>query len=406
MTVFRPNDNNMHGAFGRIPEIGDDGARPPAQDVPIIAQAFTWRDPASLPAREWLYGRNLIRRFVSVTVAPGGLGKSSLTIVEALAMASNRQLLGEWVAGHLGVWLFNLEDPADELDRRITAAMMHHGVNPDEIAGRLFRNSGRERGLCTALQGRDGVQIMKPELDALATEIGARNIDVLIVDPFVSSHRVSENDNGAIDLVAKEWGRLAERCNIAIELVHHTRKANGEAANSESSRGAVALIAAARSVRVLNRMTDDQRAEAGVTDDPATFFALDRDKANLAPPGKRQWRRMASVDLGNGDSVGVAEEWTWPDDFDGVSIRDLLAVQRAIAAACEAGSPPRSNVQAKDWAGRIVADALGINLEAERKRITRMLRTWRANGALIEVIREDAKRNPRPCLEVGEWATQ
>ena len=61
---------------------------------------------------------------------------------------------------------------------------------------------------------------------------------MLVIDPFVSSHQASENDNGAIDLVAKEWARLADRCNCAIELVHHTRKTNGEDATTESGRAA------------------------------------------------------------------------------------------------------------------------------------------------------------------------
>ena len=49
---------------------------------------FQWIDPASIPPRPWLYGRHLIRKQVSVTVAAGGTGKSSLTIAEAVAMTS------------------------------------------------------------------------------------------------------------------------------------------------------------------------------------------------------------------------------------------------------------------------------------------------------------------------------
>ncbi|WP_371813323.1 AAA family ATPase [Ruegeria sp. HKCCA4008] len=126
-------------------------------------------------------------------------------------------------------------------------------------------------------------------------------MDVLIIDPFVSSHKVGENDNGAIDLVAKEWARLADRCNCAIELVHDTRKTNGEEATTESGRGVTALLAAARSGRVLNKMGNDMKAEAGVQNDPSTYLAVTRDKANLAPVGDRVWRRMASVQLSNGD---------------------------------------------------------------------------------------------------------
>ena len=366
-----------------------------------LPTAFVWRDPSTIPPRPWLYGRHLIRKQVSVTVAPGGVGKSSLTICEALAMASGRELLGDWTAEGLKVWIYNLEDTRDELERRIIAAMEHHAVAPEEVNGRLYVDTGRERALSTAIQTRDGIQIIKPEMEALAQEIVAREIDVLVIDPFVSSHQVSENDNGAIDLVAKEWARLADQCNCAIELVHHTRKTNGEEATTESARGATALLGAARSGRVLNKMSNELKAEAGVQDDPATYFAITRDKANLAPVGKREWRRMASVHLTNGDSVGVVEVWQWPDTFDGVTVKDLLAVQHAID-----GKHPRYSDQAgDDWAGCIVADVLGMDATADRKRVKRIIETWIKNGALVKVKVRGDDRKERPCLEVGEWAT-
>jgi len=152
----------------------EDSAQGAVETVPAIdfaaidfaATAFVWQDPATLPRRPWLYGRHLLRRQVAVTVAPGGVGKSSLTICEGLAMASGRDLMGEWVARDLRVWLFNLEDPRDELQLRITAAMQHHGVAPDEIAGRLFVDTGRERDLCTAVADRNGTMIVKPVMEA------------------------------------------------------------------------------------------------------------------------------------------------------------------------------------------------------------------------------------------------
>jgi hypothetical protein len=44
----------------------------------IVATPYKWKDPAKIVRREWLYGYLLIRKFVTATVAPGGVGKSSL----------------------------------------------------------------------------------------------------------------------------------------------------------------------------------------------------------------------------------------------------------------------------------------------------------------------------------------
>lgn len=375
---------------------------PVATVAPLRATQFVWRDPLTIPPRPWVYGRHMMRKQVSVTVAPGGVGKSSLTLVEGLAMVTGCELLGEWVpATPLRVWVYNLEDPRDEMDRRVIGAMIHHNIQPADIGDRLFLDTGRERALCTAVEVQGNVTIVQPEVDALAAEIAARGIDVLIVDPFVSSHRVSENASGAIDLVAKEWARLADRCNCAIELVHHTRKTNGAEATTEDGRGSTALLAAARSGRVLNKMNEDTKDQAGVKDDLATFFAIDRDKANLAPVGKRSWVRMASVDLGQGDSVGVAEVWEWPDTFDGVTVDDLLGVQQAIE-----GKQPRYSDQAgDDWVGIIVAEVLGLNAATDKKRIKRMIETWIKSGALVKGEKIGPIRKPVPTVEVGEWAT-
>ena len=379
---------------------GDTGGVPALARLPT---PFTWVDPSLIPPRPWLYGRHLLRQQVSVTVAPGGVGKSSNSIVEALAMVSGSRIVGEWVSGPLRTWIYNLEDPADELQRRVTAAMIHHGIGRTAVEGQLFIDSGRQRPLCTAMQTRNGTIINIPQLDEMTAVMRERQIDVLIVDPFVSSHQVSENDNVAIDLVAKQyWAVLAQRCNCAVELVHHTRKLGGEDGTSEAARGASALLGAARSGRVLNRMTPEDRDRAGiVASDTAVYFSLVRDKANLAPPGKREWRRVISVDLANGDSVGVVEKWDWPDDFAGVGVEDLFKVQQAIEASAD---PLRYSDQARPWVGKVVASVLRLDASGDRKRIKRMIETWLKSGALVKREVMDETRRLRPCIEVGDLA--
>jgi hypothetical protein len=114
----------------------EDAPAPPK--AAIVATPFVWRDPAGIPPRAWLYGKHYIRQFLTCTIAPGGLGKTSLVIGEALAMASQRPLLGLTPTERARVWLWNGEDPADELQRRIVAAMIHHGLTPEDVAGHLL----------------------------------------------------------------------------------------------------------------------------------------------------------------------------------------------------------------------------------------------------------------------------
>lgn len=374
---------------------------PDEDEAPKIrATPFQWRDEADIPPREWLYGRHLIRKFLSLDIAPGGLGKSSIKVVEALAMTSGLPLLGKPVhGGQLRVWLYNLEDPAEETERRFVAAAKHYQITPDHCGDRLYCDSGREQPVCIAEETESGARILRPVSAAIEAEIKARQIDVLVLDPFVSSHAVSENDNRAIDMVAKEWSRIADVCNCAINLVHHVRKTNGTEVTAESSRGAVSLIGAARSVVVYNRMTKDEGERAGIEPDKRGFyFRTQNDKANLAPPEAADWYRMNNVDLDNGDSVGVACPWKWPDSFEGVTSTHLKQVQARIAKGRF-----RKDTQAANWAGKVIAEVCDLDPKKDRARVKDILKAWLENDMLREVEDEDEHRKTRIFIEVGTW---
>lgn len=372
-------------------------------DAPIVnmeAAAFVWRDECDIPPRRWLYGRHLIRKFLSVDVAAGGIGKSSVKIVEALALATGRSLLGREVhEGPMRVWLYNLEDPLEEIERRIHAACKHYHIAPCDIGDRLFVNSGREQPFCIAHDIGAGARIVRPVSDRLIDCMLENGIDVFSADPFVSSHTLSENDNVAIDLVAKEFGRIADVTNSAFNLVHHVRKSNGTEATADSARGASSLIGAARSVIVYNRMTDDEAATAGISPDQRGFyFRTANDKANLSPPESAEWHRMNNVDLTNGDQVGVACRWQWPDVFDTITKEQTRAVQRAVDSGRW-----RKDARASNWVGNIIATVLALDPDEDKKRLNSIIRQWLKNEVLIEVEGKDESRRDRMFVEVGTW---
>jgi hypothetical protein len=53
-------------------------------------------------------------------------------------MVSGRPLLGEQPAGALRVWQCHLEDPFDELKRKVEAAALHHRVDPETLRADFF----------------------------------------------------------------------------------------------------------------------------------------------------------------------------------------------------------------------------------------------------------------------------
>ena len=253
---------------------------------------FKWRDPSTFPRRQFVYGRHYARKFLSVTAAQTKVGKSSLCLVEAVAMASGRDLLGIQPSRPMRVWYWNGEDPQEEIERRVLSICLHFNLDHREVERNLFIDSGRDTEIIVATQIKTATVIATPVEGALTAALIDGKFDVFIVDPAVSIHLVSENDNGAINAVAKTFGRIADKANVAIEAVHHTRKLGGAAATIEDSRGASAWVSAARDVRVLNRMSKEEGERAGVDDGKERlYFRADGD-GNLAPASATEWFRL------------------------------------------------------------------------------------------------------------------
>jgi hypothetical protein len=374
----------------------------------IRATPYQWTDPTTIPERPWVFGHWLLRKTAAVVVAPGGAGKSTFMAGMALSLVTGQSLLGKQVHGRKQrVWLWNLEDPLDEMQRAIQATALHYGIGRDDLAGGLYVDAAMEgSALCTAVEGRDGFKLLTPTYDAITAELIRREIDVLVIDPFVSSHEVDENDNTKLDKIAKAWARVANAANCVVVLVHHVAKSGADNVTVMSARGGKALTDACRSALVLNRMDEQTAASLGFDDaERRRYFRVSDDKHNRALAAGADWFRLASVDLGNGggnlrpgDSVGVAEPWQRPNPMAGINDGDLAAVKDAIA-----GGEWRKDVQAIGWAGNAIAGALDLDLtqSATKKRVQQLLAGWIAGGDLIVVERPDASRKMRKFVEVA-----
>jgi AAA domain len=364
---------------------------------------FKWQDPKTVEPVAWLYGEAYARKYVSALGAASGAGKSMLVIGEALAMASNKPILGDRVAGQpLTVSYVNLEDPIENMTGRAIAAMHLHGIEPHEIEGRYFIN-GSETDLVIAEQTRSGgPKISRPVVDAIEKNIRDNKIDVLIVDPFVSSHRVTENDAGAMDLVAGEWARIAQRMNISVLLVHHVRKAGNDQSGKPREitindfRGSGATIAKTRVVRLLNTMSQQMARRLGLSDSHKTYVRVDDGKTNIGPPAdKAAWRHIVNVDLGRA-RVGAIEAWVMPAIADGVTVTDITKALEHL----ERGGTWRTSVQSKEhWTGSGIAKALGMDLtdSDDLIKVKALIKAWTKAGYLtVEQIPDDY-RIMRPC---------
>jgi RecA-family ATPase len=281
----------------------------------LVLQPFTPFDVSKLPPRSWLYGKHYQRRTVSLTAGPGGMGKTSNDMVEAIAMVTGRNLLGEQPEERLRVWFHNGEDPRDEIDRRLAAICQHFKIPQEELAGWLWTTSGNEFPLRVA-KGYTNLEVNAVLVRQISAAIIDNQIDLAIFDPLVTLHSVSEIDTGKMDAVIRLFAGIADDTDSAIELAHHVRKpAAGSGADYDvhDIRGVAAITDAVRAARVLNRMNEKDAEAAGCSEvERLSRFRVDRAKGNYSPAQIATWRQFISVELPNGDDVGVVAPWNFP----------------------------------------------------------------------------------------------
>ena len=304
------------------------------------------------PADDWLYGHHIMRGEVAGSAAPGGVGKSTLAIVEALAMASGKDLVGQGVQEPIGVLLINLEDNIGRMGKRIEAAMRKYELKPDDLGGRLKVWAKGEVNFVIAKPTKNPGEVKRQDVlfNKLLDYIQTNNISVVSVDPFVRTHQIAENDNVAIAKVVTFFEQVAQQGGCGISLWHHTRKMSGDGASPtvDSARGASSFVDACRSVRVLETMTEKQAEELDIELERRRVFSCYSGKLNYAPPiEESEWYRIDSVHLTdppyaiNAETVGVVEHFTLP------VAKDLTPEQiKAIKAAVD-GEP-----RWRHWRGR------------------------------------------------------
>lgn len=387
----------------------------PAQ--PLIATPLGTLDIGSIPRRQFLYGRHLIRGYVSTTVSPGGAGKTTIALTDAIAIATARKLIAD--APHepaTAVWHYNLEDPRDELLRRVAAICVQFDVDPADIADRLFLDSGRDRKLIVADRTREDTVIATPDVQALEDAIRAHGISVLSVDPFVKVHYANENDNKQIDDVLNIFAGIAQRTNCAIDLVHHVRKppTGGDSGHGDinAARGASSLAGAVRAARTVATMSQKDAEAFGIAPHEAGWYVrVDDAKGNMSPPAIRAtWLKRESVTLDNGDmdgpgdNVGVLVPWSPPDAFDGMNNEVVARVLRAIEAGLGDGQLYTFSAQSKGrWAGNAIMDDAFDKSEADAKTI---LLAWRKSGLLFEDDYDDPKQRKQRKGVFVDWSKQ
>lgn len=376
---------------------------------------YVTRIGSQIPTREWLHAKHYVRRYVVMTVAPGGYGKSSLLLCNAIEIITGRGLIGPAPQERCNVCYWNAEESErEEIERRVAALCIAHSIDPHDLEGKL--HLGPKIATDQMRFARMVKGVLEPNtqlIDLVVQYITENHIGVLMLDPLISFHRLSEIDTVSLETLIKGiFEPVAIKTNCCIELSHHTRKSNntgfGQAEiTADDSRGAGAAAAACRSVRVLNRMSREDGEAAKISEETRKLYLrVSRDKTNMAPPSKARWIRLAGIDIHNeagsrpSDNVQAAVAWNFPKPFDDVGVEDMHFMRAQVARQSY-----RTDPRSPEWVGRVLATHLALDHEekADRKKIAAILKEWISTGVLAVEKRMDNNRKLKEFVIPGTW---
>lgn len=303
--------------------------------------------------------------------------------------------------------IISLEDDDNELRRRVLALLRHYDIDPKIMEGWLYLCA--PKGMRVA-EMRDGTPVVGRFESMIREAIEEYAIDIVSIDPFVKSHGLEENSNGAIDFVCTLLTKIAIEYDCAIDLPHHTRKAIGAAGDADRGRGASSMKDAARLVYTLTPMSPEEATQFCIDEaERRSLVRLDSGKVNIAPPAiDAAWFKLVGVPLNNGsemyphgDNVQAMERWHPRSVWAGV---DTITVNR-ILNDIDAGRPDGQRYSAAPAAGkdraawRVVVAHVPDKPEKQARDI---IKIWVTNSVLHEEEYNDpVARKDRQGLRVN-----
>lgn len=271
---------------------------PPKTGFLRLAGDIDWNN---FKPRPWVMHNRYMRGTVTVLAAPGGAGKSLLSILDAIAVATGQPLSGEKVEGPSPVWIINAEDDAEEIERRIVACASANGLIREDLEGcPFYYASGYGKDLNIVVQKGKDLEVNEKFVGYLIKTCIEKNIALLIIDPMINFYEGNESDNSEIKRVMRVLLRVAEEANCAVCMVHHLVKGKmSQPGDASSIRGASAIVNAARLAATLTTMRPADAKFYGIPLDACwQYKRLDTAKVNFAAArGRPTWFVNQSIAL-------------------------------------------------------------------------------------------------------------
>jgi len=248
--------------------------------------------------------------------APGGTGKTTLVLYEAICIALERPVHGMKVMKPGWTLIITAEDQRERLVARLREIMNSMDLTNDERKV-VMRSvlpwdiTGEQRKLIVAM---DGNLVLTTLADDIVTAYQQDPPVQIVFDPLVS-FGVSEsmvNDNEQAIITACR--RIVKGLDCCVRLIAHTGKANAreKTLDQYSSRGGSALSDGSRMVAVLQtwQAGDGMQPPAGCTpSEESSITILARPKLSYARPNlPNLWIRRTGYNFETFTDIKISAE--------------------------------------------------------------------------------------------------
>jgi hypothetical protein len=280
-------------------------------------------DAKKLPLRPWVIDTFACRGRITMLAGPGGVAKSTYTIMLAVALAAGRSdICGFPITTPQRVAIWNQEDDLDEMQRRIAAVMKKFDVQWEELEDEngkpmLCVNSGVDSPFYLGRRTPDGLIVPGKDIASAVAAIKELDVALLILDPLIEMHEAPENDNALMRQVMSNARNIAVQGACAVLIATHTKKppqasSDGFAGEMDAARGASSQFGVVRIGETLFSASPKDAKEWRFDGSHLDYVRLDSAKNNLAARRPHPiWFKREQVLIGaagdedGGEKVGV-----------------------------------------------------------------------------------------------------
>lgn len=357
-------------------------------------------DPVSIPARPWMVDRMLMLHELTLLLAPGSAGKSSLSLAVVAHLAVGKDFGPYKTHTKCKSIVYNGEDSVAEQSRRLLAVCLAYGFDYNEVKKNVMLLSADDIDLrLVTAAGRVPVvnEAMVQQLIDIAKD---NDVGLTVYDPLVDIHEVDEGDNPQMNTVMKVMKRVAREANVASLICHHTSKGSGSrqedrVGNMDIARGASGIVYKARISFTLLNASQQDAEDYGMQDGERSLWVrLDDAKMNLALASDQAvWFKKEGVRIMSGDVVGVLRHANLERNTNHIRIRvaeTLIGTMTANGSASMTLAQAIATIKSNEplWANKTDAQI--------RQRLEGMFNTAvEIRGQRIQVVRsgEGSKTN-------------